>query len=1156
MKKCFIFFLFVSLCSSGFTQAILVKDINKLPNDLTEDEFDYFINFVRAGNLIFFPIKESDGVELWRTDGTTQGTFPITDFKQGGFEGVQISSDFLYAAAIDDKILFSANDGGGYALWITDGTMEGTRKVKDVYTGEFFYFNDALYFKQYVSDESEGNVWRTDGTSEGTVKIPEFGYLKSSYNGTVSGNSQLFFFHYAFDWDFQGKKIELWRSNGVESGTQKVKDFALLSGSPSKAIVINDIAYFTLDNEEEGNKLWRSDGTLLGTYPIEDAGSYILEFNGRVLFSYNNEIKISDGGVGYAQVLLGNANIHSDQSVIINNVLFTKDYKSIIKTDGTPGGTQKIIDLGNVNDELVLLHDKIIFPINDWENEELGILNPETNAVALLKEIYPGSQGSHPYKLIPLSDKVIFLADDGIHGQEIWSTNGTEEGTQLVKDIKTGTRNSHPTIYGIVDDKLLFSAEERDVYPSSRSFWWTKGAGDETFKVENTNYSSVLGVLKNEFYYFDQYQLYKTSNVFESTLLLKDISQDVIEFRSSSPIRPIGDKFFFWVELVKNEDNLGFEPWITDGTPEGTHLVKDIYPGAESSSNSNGIAWNNKLWFAANDGVHGSELWMSDGTDSGTTLLKDIDEGSSGSNPIGFAALGDEMFFAASKTQTGNELWKTDGTETGTILLLDIVSGEGSSNPKLLTSAGALVYFVITDESNKPVLCRTDGSAEGTMRIKSFSKVSNLSTISDKLFFTADDGVNGAEVWTTDGTEQGTKMIEIASGMGSLNPGKIADVGGVGYFTSVDGVWKTKGTAETTKKLSDEISNIPPSNHYKEFTYFNSWVYYRAYTEAYGNELFKIKHKDFQTLSFSVPAVIEFTTEPIDLAVTIDSGLPLTLTSSDNSVAVIENGKVRILKTGTVTITAAQEGNDDWEPVSVSRNLEISKADQTIDFPQIANKVLGDAAYALTATASSGLPVTFSASSDRVAIVGNQLEFLKAGKVVVDGIQTGNENYNPQTVSSNEFCINPPKPTITENGFLLSSSNTHGNQWYKDNVLIEEATSSTLSITESGSYTVVTTVNECSSEPSLPVQFIVAGVENPLFVEVYPNPVELKTTVLLPVFAGSKEVKLMNAQGGIISESSTKGTQQEIDLSTQPSGIYLLRINGGGQSVLVKIIKK
>jgi ELWxxDGT repeat protein len=78
----------------------------------------------------------------------------------------------------------------------------------------------------------------------------------------------------------------------------------------------------------------------------------------------------------------------------------------------------------------------------------------------------------------------------------------------------------------------------------------------------------------------------------------------------------------------------GSEIYITDGTPGGTGLIKDINPGAASSDPQDFSLLNGFLYFTADDGSHGRELWRTNGTSAGTTLVKDIQPGATGSFDI------------------------------------------------------------------------------------------------------------------------------------------------------------------------------------------------------------------------------------------------------------------------------------------------------------------------------------------------------------------------------------------------------------------------------------------------------------------------------------------------------------------------------------------
>lgn len=118
------------------------------------------------------------------------------------------------------------------------------------------------------------------------------------------------------------------------------------------------------------------------------------------------------------------------------------------------------------------------------------------------------------------------------------------------------------------------------------------------------------------------------------------------------------------------------EGWVSDGTPSGTRMLADTRAGREGSSSLRSAPSvlrevDGLVYMATNDGVHGMELWVTDGSPSGTRMVRDINpDGASG--PIGVATVGPVFYFTADDGRHGQELWRTDGTVDGTRMVRDI----------------------------------------------------------------------------------------------------------------------------------------------------------------------------------------------------------------------------------------------------------------------------------------------------------------------------------------------------------------------------------------------------------------------------------------------------------------------------------------------------
>ncbi len=98
---------------------------------------------------------------------------------------------------------------------------------------------------------------------------------------------------------------------------------------------------------------------------------------------------------------------------------------------------------------------------------------------------------------------------------------------------------------------------------------------------------------------------------------------------------------------------------------------------------------------------------------------------------------------------------------------------------------------------------------------------------------------------------------------------------------------------------------------------------------------------------------------------------------------------------------------------SVAAILTINKTEQTITFGAIASKTYGAATFAITATASSGLPVTFFVQSGPAKIAGNAVTITGAGTVVIGAAQSGNSSYSAATTVMQNFAVAPKTVAVT-----------------------------------------------------------------------------------------------------------------------------------------------
>lgn len=273
----------------------------------------------------------------------------------------------------------------------------------------------------------------------------------------------------------------------------------------------------------------------------------------------------------------------------------------------------------------------------------------------------------------------------------------------------------------------------------------------------------------------------------------------------------------------------GIELWVTDGTPGGTMMLKDINTTGDSAPMYGFIEYNGEIYFTANDGSAGRELWKSNGTGPGTVRVKDINTGApdgfTSAVPPEFKVINNILVFSAVTAADGDELWKTDGTDPGTSQLKNIyTTATIGSHISAFTEFGTNLIFTAYDEVNGDAIWKTDGTIPGTIMVKDinpnppFPPPIFIPTISPaffsfggELFFSADDGTNGYELWKTNGTDPGTVLVkDIDAGFDSGFPQVgLAVKNTTKFFFSATTVnegtelWESDGTGPGTVLMKD-----------------------------------------------------------------------------------------------------------------------------------------------------------------------------------------------------------------------------------------------------------------------------------------------------------------------------------------------------------------
>ncbi len=428
--------------------------------------------------------------------------------------------------------------------------------------------------------------------------------------------------------------------------------------------------------------------------------------------------------------------------------------------------------------------------------------------VSLVKDINPSGDGVALYSenRIEYNGELLFAANDGANGMELWKSDGTEVGTQIFNTTNANTDSGNPKNFYKFNGLVYYNSVRTN---AGTELYATDGAtstvfaeinlfgnaNPSSFKEFNNSliFSAIYGDVSSnnygqELFGFDGTQWSNLNDIF-----IKDINTTVISANSnhsSSPdsfVELNGLLLFSAASIANNGDR---ELWVSNGTNSGTNLLLDINVGVSSSNPSELIFFNNKIYFSADDGVNGRELWVTDGTVNGTMMVQDLFPNGSG-NPTGLTVYNNFLIFTANNPSTGVEAFKMTASENIT-LLQNINPGSGSSAPFGYTVFNGDLYFA-ADNGSGIELWKSGGFPSNTNLLADInpsgeSTPQGFTEYNGKLYFNADDGANGRELWVTDGTTSGTQLIEdIWTGVASSDPLDFIVAGDNLFFSASNG---------------------------------------------------------------------------------------------------------------------------------------------------------------------------------------------------------------------------------------------------------------------------------------------------------------------------------------------------------------------------------
>lgn len=745
------------------------------------------------------------GTELWRTDGTGAGTRMLRDINPTG------SSDPLYFAEFGGLVYFVAADESrqanvaqalpGQEIWRTDGSPEGTVRVIDFadlesegFPSELTVMGNHIYFASDAFGLGD-ELWRTDGTAEGTemvkdISTAEYGSLPEQL--TAAGNT-LFF---TADDGVHGR--ELWRSGGAAGTTAMVADI-----DPDGTWDIFEITAFGTDvlfwvrDPATGWHLWRSDGTADGTAPIHSMGfdsarrrpGTIFVHNGTIYFAgwdetFAWEAWKSDGTpAGAARLTTTNGSANAAPSSFTagpGGIYFrmsnAEERQRLYVSGGSPE-TTKIVASSltadqRVENPLLALDGRLLC----WVRGESGdpdevwsITGPDaelTPNVPLLRNLATGKVNYGVW------DGAAYLSSSGPpnaamrfsdRDTELWRTDGSPAGTYEVKDINYRTLESLPQRFRPLGDRMAFTASSAEF---GGELWTTDGTrsgtallADLTPGIADSEMSAIEPFLSGLIFSLEvqdgTFALWYTDGTSEGTGPLGAAGAMPV-FSRVGGLTVNGSQAFFEGQLPSGPR--GF--WVTDGTPGGTiELVAEQPRYSTGMTGRTFPSMGGATFFVT--GAIGADrtLWRTDGTIDGTIAVETSESGASFISHFLFSAAG-RLFYEGETPEDGKAVFATDGSPGAAVAVLSLEPGEGFANfvNQDVSELGGLAYFRVMESEGFDKLYRSDGTAPGTSVVESFKLVSdsigyfNMSIYDGYLYFIAGTDALGLELWRTDGT--------------------------------------------------------------------------------------------------------------------------------------------------------------------------------------------------------------------------------------------------------------------------------------------------------------------------------------------------------------------------------------------------------------------
>jgi ELWxxDGT repeat protein len=544
-----------------------------------------------GSNLVFVVESPQTGPQLWRSDGTETGTYPLVDFPIQSFDGHWEAPQYDYLIQTGTLVYCAVSQpDDGLQLWLTDGTLEGTRSFGELHpeaasfeenlSGNSAYLRDSeLYFM------SGNQLWKTSESPESAQMISElpFGVVRF-----VVGPEGVF----------------LYQSNRFLFLPNEANELILLEEYPEWGVYRqygpslsgNRAIIVWADSDSDANLLVVTDGTPNGPNQLFPTPYYLDPF-----------------------VSL------DDRMLMRGNPAATGPTDSLWVTDGTVEGTFSLADQLSGPLSYLRIGDRLLMNLGGLSQKYWLTDGTQEGTVPMPQQ--GSTVSSSPTLITPgASGEIYFSATSSPHGRELWASDGTEEGTQLLADIFPGPQSSLPENFTRQGSRLCFTAVTE---AHGRELWTSDGTEAGTALVADLNpgpESSSFSFLATT----NSWIYAVTTDGDDTKVWRTDGTQAGTSCLASFPTSPETEPYSF----RSTENGIAFftrhtgntELWLANDDSDAITMLN--FGWSLSAFDPNLIEHDGQLFFrqAVQGTTFPKVLWTTDGTPEGTrVLLDDLD---------------------------------------------------------------------------------------------------------------------------------------------------------------------------------------------------------------------------------------------------------------------------------------------------------------------------------------------------------------------------------------------------------------------------------------------------------------------------------------------------------------------------------------------------